>query len=245
MKATTSSFSGRFPRHGLSAHRRWESVRAKNRADDFFVQRVSLAKAGGALSRGILFLKKAPQANHKTQVRKRILHPVSFKYNLGNLQEDFNKVGSQSMCTKYRESLMALMDNELSTTEKIRVEEHMLHCTACRTEFDSLTQLNDLTSHIIKTQSQSVDWDSYYRGVCRKMDSKASWMAWSVGSLLLVISGSLMLFGLGNRPLAMLIGAMAIAAGIGTLWLSYFCSCTGGRASAKHSTSILDDDLFA
>jgi len=149
------------------------------------------------------------------------------------------------MCEKYRESLMALMDNELSTKDKLSVEEHMLHCTACRHEFESFTQLNNLATRILNNHSQSIDWDSYYKGVCRKMNSRASWMAWSIGSLLLVVSGSLMLFGLGNRPLAMLLGAMAISSGVGLLWLSYFCSCTGARPSSKASSAMMEDDLFA
>ncbi|MGI8906289.1 MAG: anti-sigma factor family protein [Candidatus Sumerlaeaceae bacterium] len=120
---------------------------------------------------------------------------------------------------------MALIDGELPDNERDGVESHVRTCPHCNHEFERFEQLNHLTHRCSFTSPPDFSFQNYYRGVCRKLESQASWLHWSAASFLLVLSGTLMFFGFSHNPLAVLLGTIAMGFGAALLWLSYFCSC--------------------
>jgi anti-sigma factor RsiW len=130
------------------------------------------------------------------------------------------------VCEQYRDGLMALVDGELPEEERNGIESHVRTCPHCHHEYERFEQLNHLTHRCSFSTPPEIPWQDYYRGVCRKMESRASWVYWSAASLALVFSGSLMFLGFSHNMLAVLLGMTAIGFGAALLWLSYFCSCS-------------------
>ncbi len=129
------------------------------------------------------------------------------------------------VCDQYREEMMALLDGEVEEKDRAGIESHVLICPECRCELDRFERLNRLTDGIRFSAPGDLVWEHYYSGVCRKLEAAGGWVVWSAGSLLLVATGSLMLFGFSQCALATLLGVISMTAGIGLLWLSYFCNC--------------------
>ncbi len=122
---------------------------------------------------------------------------------------------------------MAFLDGEVTEFEREQIENHITRCTHCHNEYESFLQIHELTclaaAHALP---DNFSWDNYYPGVCRKMAGGATWTAWSAVSIMLVIAGSLMIFGLPGSALGMITGSIAFATGAGLLFLSYFCNCS-------------------
>lgn len=135
-------------------------------------------------------------------------------------------------CEEYRNGMMALLDGELPAGEKVGVEHHLQNCPHCMAEYQRFEQLTCLTSFTPPSLPFDFSWQLYYRGVCRKMETRATWASWSFVSLLLISTGTLMFFSAPQDVLAVTIGLLAIACGCATTWLSYFCSC--GTLREKH-----------
>ena len=55
------------------------------------------------------------------------------------------------VCTKYQEDLSALMDQELTGTEKSLLEEHLIDCKECLSRFESLKSLSKFLEDEIET----------------------------------------------------------------------------------------------
>lgn len=120
---------------------------------------------------------------------------------------------------------MALLDGEIAENERAVVERHVRTCPHCHNEFDRFQRLNSLTDQVHFSEPREATWVYYYSGVCRKIEVGGGWALWSAGALLLVMTGSLMLFGFNNCPLAATLGVIAMMSGVALLWLSYFCNC--------------------
>jgi anti-sigma factor RsiW len=129
------------------------------------------------------------------------------------------------VCEQYREGLMALIDGELPDSERDGVETHVRTCPHCHHEYERFEQLNHLTHLCSFPSPPDFSLQNYYRGVCRKLESQASWLYWSAASLVLVLSGSLMFFGFSHNTIAIMLGTIAIGFGAALMWLSYFCNC--------------------
>ena len=134
---------------------------------------------------------------------------------------------SAVVCEQYQLSIMALLDGEVTETEKLQIEDHLHECISCYTEYTNQRDIHELTtSAVLAALPGDYSWDDYYPGVCNKMEHGASWAAWSVVSLLLLLAGYLMIFGFRENALAMFVGAIALAAGAGLMFVSYFCNCS-------------------
>lgn len=132
------------------------------------------------------------------------------------------------MCEKYRISLMALVDGELAGPEREELEEHLSHCAYCNEEYNDILQVNlAMTEALSMALPAELELEHYSRDVCRKLEPQGSWAAWSLVSLLLVFSGSLLIFGCRDAALGILAGTIALAAGAALAVVSYFCnSCS-------------------
>lgn len=121
---------------------------------------------------------------------------------------------------------MALLDGEIEESDRAVVEQHVRTCPHCHCEFENFQRLNSLTRKIrFAPPPRETVWVHYYAGVCRKIEAGGGWAVWSAGALLLVMTGTLMLFGFTNCALAATLGVIAMMAGVALLWLSYFCNC--------------------
>jgi anti-sigma factor RsiW len=133
---------------------------------------------------------------------------------------------------------MALLDGELPDEQRTSVEAHVRTCPHCNEELHRFEELSLLTHRCKPSPPPQFSWSDYYRGVCRKLETRASWTAWSVVSLLLVVSGILLFFGLSHSALALVVGVTAIACGASLIGLSYFCNCCHRKHDSRHYPSV-------
>lgn len=122
--------------------------------------------------------------------------------------------------------MMAVLDDEATDAERQEFDLHLAQCWHCNEEFNDYQQFHQLIQ-IPTAAALPADftWDTYYRGVCRKMESRGSWIAWSLVSLLLVTVGSLMILGFPRNLMATAVGLIALLAGAGLILTSYLCNC--------------------
>lgn len=148
------------------------------------------------------------------------------------------------VCEEFREGMMALLDGEIANDqERADIERHVATCPCCGEDYRSFRDLGRLTDGCLAratrrgvsdtTASAFVATDDYFRCVCRKMECAGSWRAWTGVSAALMGAGLLMIFGFQGRPLAIAVGAVAIAWGAGLLWLGRFCACTRRSVSGR------------
>ena len=128
-------------------------------------------------------------------------------------------------CEQFRVDLMALADGELPDSKRGDIERHIHDCPACNNELRSFQRLSTLTGAMHFQSVRSCEMQLYWAGVCRKMHAHASWRFWAGGSLALVATGNLMIFGFTATPLATMLGGVALVAGFCVLGLSYYCNC--------------------
>lgn len=125
--------------------------------------------------------------------------------------------------------MMALLDGELPESERTCVESHLQTCPQCQADYERFEQLSFLTTLSPPSPPSDFDWQYYYRGVCRKLETRASWTSWSFASLLLVSTGTLLFFTSPDCPLALTLGVLAMVCGGSLMGVSYFCNCGSVR----------------
>lgn len=129
------------------------------------------------------------------------------------------------ICEGYREGLMALLDGELTESERPRIEDHLCHCPECHDEYQRYEKLLRLTRNFHYPEiPRELRRRHYWGGICRRLRSRNMWACWIAAACGLIIAGNLMIFGFPPLTLAPIIGAAACFAGTFLMWLSYFCS---------------------
>ncbi len=124
--------------------------------------------------------------------------------------------------------LMALADNELPDGERQTIESQLSQDPELRSEFEKFQRLNSLllrTPPFPTPNPRPEQWNAYYRGVCRKMESRASWVYWVGSAMASALAGSLLIGSFPNNALAVGLGISCLVAGGGLLWMSYYCNC--------------------
>jgi len=129
------------------------------------------------------------------------------------------------MCQQYREKVMLLVDNELPDSEKADIEEHLRICPECLKQFQEFRRLSITCGGLAPRAGAAINWSDYYQAVCRKMHRQTSYRNWALASLGLVLAGNLMFYSFPGSIPGYALGTCAILAGIGMLWMSYFCNC--------------------
>jgi predicted anti-sigma-YlaC factor YlaD len=135
------------------------------------------------------------------------------------------EVGMAVVCERYREAMMAFLDDELPEVEKPDLETHLQNCPCCNHEFRSYQKLNTLACQCQFMCPGDVVSQEYWTRVCRKMEQRAAWTHWAAGAILLLLIGNLMIFGSAHNALMLLLGTLALVAGVSLLWMSYYCNC--------------------
>lgn len=129
------------------------------------------------------------------------------------------------MCQQYREKVMLLVDNELPDSEKADIEQHLRLCPECLKQFQDFRNLSITCGHLAHGADAGINWTNYYDAVCRKMHQRTNYRNWALASFTLVLAGNLMFYGFPGSVPGIALGTGAIIAGIGMLWMSYFCNC--------------------
>lgn len=127
---------------------------------------------------------------------------------------------------KQRDLLMALIDGEASETQRSNLEQQMNESAELKAEYQRLSKLSDILSTAHLPNPRQEVWPAYYRGVCRKMETGARWVYWAAGAFALAAVGTLLITGNPKNLLATALGALALLAGAGVLWMSYYCNCS-------------------
>jgi hypothetical protein len=67
-------------------------------------------------------------------------------------------------------------------------------------------------------------WEHYWDGVCDKMRHRASWVQWGTCAALLGAVGGLLIAGASGSLLMIVLGCLAVMAGLCLLWICHFCN---------------------
>jgi len=130
------------------------------------------------------------------------------------------------ICERYRESLMALLDNELPESERHNVMLHLQECHECRTEYEELRNLVGQLNTLRFPAPKPEFWDDYYQGVCERMQRSARWGIWGAAAVGLLILANVLFFAFPASGLCITLGSLALVSGAATLWLTYYCNCS-------------------
>jgi predicted anti-sigma-YlaC factor YlaD len=97
-------------------------------------------------------------------------------------------------CEDIQKLMMGYLDKEISDEEKRLVEKHLSKCRKCRAEFDSFTQLKEVTDKVKLADLKEDIWAGYWKGVYRRIERGAGWFFLSIGAIILAAFGVFQFF---------------------------------------------------
>lgn len=97
-------------------------------------------------------------------------------------------------CEEIQKLMMGYLDKEISDDEKRLVEKHLSECRKCRAEFDSFTQLKEVTDKVKLADLKEDIWAGYWKGVYRRIERGTGWFFLSIGAIILAAFGVFQFF---------------------------------------------------
>lgn len=97
-------------------------------------------------------------------------------------------------CEEARVLLMGYLDGELEAEQRVRLEDHLAVCVACRREERSFRKLGELADGLGGKGEIHVDTDSAWDTIYRRIERATGWVLLSIGLLLLLGFGTYELF---------------------------------------------------
>lgn len=97
-------------------------------------------------------------------------------------------------CEEIQKLMMAYLDGEISEEQKNLVEKHLATCEKCKAEFDSFTQLKEVTDKVKLADLKEDIWAGYWKGVYRRIERGAGWIFLSIGAIVLLALGVFQFF---------------------------------------------------
>ena len=97
-------------------------------------------------------------------------------------------------CEEIQKLMMGYLDKEISDDEKRLVEKHLAECKKCKAEFDSFTQLKEVTDKVKLADLKEDIWAGYWKGVYRRIERGAGWFFLSIGAIILAALGAFQFF---------------------------------------------------
>jgi hypothetical protein len=97
-------------------------------------------------------------------------------------------------CEDVRPLLSGHLDGELTPEERLQMENHLSHCTACREELTRLRELKEVTDMVSAVELPDRFWDTYWTGIYNRLERGLGWF--------LLLAGGALLAGYGFWELA-------------------------------------------
>ena len=82
-------------------------------------------------------------------------------------------------CSRYQTDGMRLLDDELSSDERLQYEAHVRECDICRRELEALGRVVKLTDQLKLRVSDDAFWKDYWKNVAHRTERR-------IGFLLLI-----------------------------------------------------------
>ena len=116
-------------------------------------------------------------------------------------------------CEEIQKLMMGYLDKEISDDEKRLVEKHLAECRKCKAEFDSFTQLKEVTDKVKLADLKEDIWAGYWKGVYRRIERGAGWFFLSIGAIILAALGAFQFFkSLFQDPTVSIVVKIGVAA---------------------------------
>ena len=145
-------------------------------------------------------------------------------------------------CDEYEPMLTAYVDGELEAEDRLRLEEHLAGCEACRQALAELNALQEVLDMIKFTEPTDVELEKYWRNVYNRLERGVGWVLLSVGAIVLLCYGAFRLIEgvLGDTgvALAVKVGVVALMFGVVVLFVSLLRERLAVRKTDRYSKEI-------
>jgi len=84
-------------------------------------------------------------------------------------------------CDDVKPLLSGYIDGELDEKDRDAVEKHLAACDGCRTEYEKLRDLVEVTSEMRFIEPAKEVWDDYWSRVYNRLERGAGWMIFVLG----------------------------------------------------------------
>lgn len=84
-------------------------------------------------------------------------------------------------CEDVKPLLSGYIDGELDENDRDAVEKHLAACDVCRTEYEKLRDLVEVTSEMRFKEPAKEVWDDYWSRVYNRLERGAGWMVFVLG----------------------------------------------------------------
>ena len=84
-------------------------------------------------------------------------------------------------CEDVKTLLSGYIDGELDEKDRHAVEKHLAACDGCRTEYEKLRNLVEVTSEMRFIEPAKEVWDDYWSRVYNRLERSAGWMIFVLG----------------------------------------------------------------
>jgi predicted anti-sigma-YlaC factor YlaD len=127
-------------------------------------------------------------------------------------------------CEKFKLTMMAYLDKELSEEERALFEEHLETCESCRKELASFQGLERELAEMTFADPTDQELEQYWRSVYNRLERGAGWIFLSIGVIFLLSYGAFVLiedFIRSNEvAMALKIGVVSLIFGLVVLLVS-------------------------
>jgi predicted anti-sigma-YlaC factor YlaD len=89
-------------------------------------------------------------------------------------------------CGRYRELMMASLDDEICAEDRAALESHLAECSDCRREFEQLKKVSELVDGIELQRPSEEDMMRYWPSVYAKIERGAGWSLLLIGAVIWV-----------------------------------------------------------
>lgn len=92
-------------------------------------------------------------------------------------------------CEDMKILISGLIDGELDSSQKKTIEDHIVSCHVCRSEYSKLMKIKEATNSMKYFDLPDRLWDGYWHGIYRRLERGTGWILLSIGALILVAFG--------------------------------------------------------
>ncbi len=92
-------------------------------------------------------------------------------------------------CEDYKDLMMGYLDEELSSEQIRRFEEHLTACKQCTAQLQEFRQLKAITDQMTLVEPEDRLWQQYWDSIYNRTERGIGWIVFSVAAILLTIYG--------------------------------------------------------